>query len=295
MRSLVQVIGLQAFHVTSGPMQRAHIHPELEFNLVLSGTATYATIDGTVDLPPGRLAVFWGGYPHRLLTAEGVDFLWATVPLSAVIGHEPLLGAVDRMLTGEFLYGTAAEAAPDRFLMHRWDQELRHEPAPQTAEICLLEMHARLARLGGGGLPSATGAGAAQARSAERILAVVARRYTERLTVEEIARAASVHPTYAALAFKQALGMSVWQYVTRLRVAHACRLLLVTDWGIDRVAHASGFQTRSSFYRAFTGSLHQTPTDYRRDGTPAGEFRPPDPQESRAGASKIFQGAEAWP
>ncbi|WP_327092230.1 helix-turn-helix domain-containing protein [Nonomuraea sp. NBC_01738] len=272
MRSLVQVIGLQAFHVTAGPMHRSHIHPELEFNLVLSGTATYATIDGTVDLPPGRLAVFWGGYPHRLLTAEGVDFLWATVPLSAVIGHEPLSAAVERMLTGEFLYGTADEADPDRFLMHRWNRELSHEPAPKVAEICLLEMHARLARLGGG-QPAATGAGAAQARSAERILAVVARRYTERLTVEEIAAAASVHPTYAALAFKQALGMSVWQYVTRLRVAHACRLLLVTDWGIDRVAHASGFQTRSSFYRAFTGSVRQTPTDYRRDGLPADEFR----------------------
>ncbi|NUP82905.1 MAG: helix-turn-helix domain-containing protein [Nonomuraea sp.] len=263
MRSLAQVIGLQAFHVTSGPMPRSHLHPELEFNLVLSGTARYATAGGEVDLPSGRLAVFWGGYPHRLLTAEGVDFLWATVPLSAVIGHEPLRGTVERALSGEFLYGTTAEGEHDRFLMGRWDQELRHEPSPSAAEVCLLEMHARLARLTAG--PRAAPApDAAAAGSAERMLAVVARRYTDRLTVEEIAEAAGVHPTYAALAFKRALGMPVWQYVTRLRVAHARRLLLVTDWGVDRVAHESGFQTRSSFYRAFGESTGLTPTRFRR-------------------------------
>jgi transcriptional regulator GlxA family with amidase domain len=67
--------------------------------------------------------------------------------------------------------------------------------------------------------------------------------------------------------------MPVWQYVTRLRVAHACRLLLVTDWGIDRVAHASGFQTRSSFYRAFSESLGQTPTRFRqRAATDEGRY-----------------------
>ncbi|MEU1390129.1 MULTISPECIES: helix-turn-helix domain-containing protein [unclassified Nonomuraea] len=263
MRSLAQVIGLQAFHVTSGPMPRSHIHPEVEFNLVLSGTARYATVGGEVDLPPGRLAVFWGGYPHRLLTAEGVDFLWATVPLSAVIGHDRLRGAVERALSGEFLYGTAAEGEHDRFLMGRWDRELRHEPAPAVAEVCLLEMHARLARLTGEPRERAP-AEAAAAGSAERMLAVVARRYTDRLSVEEIAEAAGVHPTYAALAFKRALGMPVWQYVTRLRVAHACRLLLVTGWGVDRVAHASGFQTRSSFYRAFGESTGLTPTEFRR-------------------------------
>ncbi|MEV0586173.1 helix-turn-helix domain-containing protein [Nonomuraea sp. NPDC050310] len=265
MSSLVQVVGLQAFHETAGSMPRAHIHPELEFNLVLSGTARYATVSGEVDLPRGRLAVFWGGYPHRLLTAERVDLLWATVPLSAVIGHDPLRGAVERALSGEFLYGTAAEGEHDRFLMSRWDHELRHEPPRPVAEVCLMEMHARLARLGGDP-GERSGSGAAAAGSAERMLAVVARRYTDKLSVEEIADAAGVHPTYAALAFKQALGMPVWQYVTRLRVAHACRLLQATDWGIDRVAHASGFQTRSSFYRAFAGSLGQTPTEFRQRG-----------------------------
>ncbi|MCG5220481.1 helix-turn-helix domain-containing protein [Streptosporangium soli] len=261
-RSLAQVVGLRASHVTSGPMPLSHIHPELEFNLALSGSARYSTIAGEVELPPGRLAVFWGGYPHRLLSAGDVDFVWVTVPLSAVIGRPPLQAAVDRLLNGEFLYGTAAEGEHDRFLMRRWDADLGGDPAAGVTEVCLLEMHARLARMSRG-LPKATDTGVAEARSAERMLAVIARRYTEKLSVEEIARAVGLHPTYAAQAFKQSLGMPIWQYVTLLRVAHARRILSGTDWGIDRVAHASGFQTRSSFYRAFRDALGQTPTQYR--------------------------------
>lgn len=262
---LAQVIGLRAFHVTSGPMPQSHIHPELEFNLVLSGTARYTTSAGAVDLPRGRLAVFWGGYPHRLVSERDVDFLWVTVPLSAVIGQPALQSALDRLLQGHFLYGTARESAHDRFLMRRWEEELRlgRRPVADEAEICLLELHARLARLATGRRPAT---GAVEARSAERMLAVIARGYTGDLTVEEIAQAAGVHPTYAALAFKQALGMPVWQYVTQLRLAHARRLLSGTDWGVDRIAHASGFQTRSSFYRAFRQAHDQTPTEYRSAG-----------------------------
>lgn len=233
-------------------MPRAHIHPELELNLVLSGTVTYATVTGHVDLPPGRLAVFWGGYPHRLVTEHDVDFLWATVPLAAVAGH-PVL---ERALSGTFLYGEADEGPHDRFLMGRWAAE-------EPSEIALMEIHARLARLAAA-LPPPAAKGAAEARAAERMLAVVASHYTEDLSVESIAAGAGVHPVYGAQAFKQALGMPVWQYVTQLRLAHARRLLTGTGWGVDRVAHESGFQTRSSFYRAFREGVGGTPSEYRR-------------------------------
>jgi AraC-like DNA-binding protein len=122
-------------------------------------------------------------------------------------------------------------------------------------------MQARLARLATG--PPDAQVPAAEASSAERLLAVIALRYTEELTVDEIARAAAVHPTYAAHAFRQTLGMPIWRYVTHLRVAHACRLLAGTGWGVERVAHASGFQTRSSFYRTFRAVVGRTPVQYR--------------------------------
>lgn len=266
-RSDVVWHGLRGAHASTASMTRPHLHPELEFNLTVSGPARYAVLGSKADLPHGRLTVFWGGYPHRLLTDDtdnAVELLWATVPLSAVIGNSVLQMGIDRMLRGEFLYGTETESEHDRMLMSRWVADLQAGPTPEVSEVCLLEMQARLARMATG-LPLVTGATAAHAGSAERLFAVIARRYTEDLSVELIAREAGVHPTYAASAFRQTLGMPIWRYVTHLRVAHASRLLSATDWGVERIARASGFQTRSSFYRAFQRTAGTTPLRHRTD------------------------------
>ncbi|NUR92292.1 MAG: helix-turn-helix domain-containing protein [Nonomuraea sp.] len=241
----------------SGPMEREHLHPEIELNLLLSGSARYQSF----ELRPRRLAVFWGGYPHRLVSGEA-DLLWATMPLSTVVGEHALAGALERLMRGEILYGTPKEAPHDRFLLQRWATELDGAQDTATSEVCRFEMYARLARLAHDVKPAA-GAESLPARAAEQLLVVVATRYTEDLSVEEIARAAGVHPTYAAQAFSKVFGMPLWQYVTRLRVAHAERLLSSTGWGVDRVAHESGFQTRSAFYRAFRQVTGDSPGRYR--------------------------------
>ncbi|WP_214317442.1 helix-turn-helix domain-containing protein [Nonomuraea sediminis] len=265
----VAMHGLLAGRGGADPMPRPHLHPELELNLVLSGTVSYAMPLGTLTLPRRRLVVFWGGYPHRLLADGGADFLWATMPLSTVIGEHALRAALDRLVRGELLYGRPSEAPHDRFLLSRWIENLSGTPDPTVSEVCRFEMYARLARLAHEAGPAA-GATPMPARAAEQLLVVAATRYTEDLSVAEIARAAGVHPVYAAHTFKQVFGMPLWEYVTRLRVAHARRLLAGTGWGVDRIAHASGFQTRSAFYRAFRKEHDAPPTSYRL-GPPAAE------------------------
>lgn len=259
-RSEVDLMGLMANRVRVEAMPRAHLHPEVEFNLILSGAAGYETGTGWMQVPTGRLVAFWGGYPHRMRATADGDMLWATVPLSALHGHHALAGTVETLLTGRMLQGPAGEATRDRALMRRWADDLPGDPAHRMA--CLLEMQARLVRLAVD-VRQVTRAHGRDLGAAERVLGVIARCYPDDVSVPEIARRADVHPTYAAQAFKAAFGMSIWQYVTRLRVAHAGRLLGSTDWNVDRIAYDSGFQTVSSFYRAFGRETGSTPTRHR--------------------------------
>lgn len=256
----VHTIGLDAARLTSSSMFRGHLHPEVEFNLLLSGDAQYEVGARTIEVPAGRLAVFWGGYPHRMHVGSSVEMMWATVPLGALAGQSASRSAVNALLAGRVLCGTALEAPLDHLLMSRWVDDLgvdgRHE-------VCLLEMLARLARLAASANPTANPT-APHSDAAERMLAVISRCYRDSLSVADIAERAGTHPTYAAQAFKDAFGVSIWHYVTQLRVAHASSLLASTDWGVDRIAHTSGFQTRSSFYRAFRSQVGTTPTAYRR-------------------------------
>ncbi|MGV9454373.1 helix-turn-helix domain-containing protein [Streptomyces sp. NPDC003635] len=258
----VHTIGLDASRLTTVAMSRGHLHLEVEFNLLLAGTAWYEVGARTIELRTGRLTAFWGGYPHLMHTEGPVELIWATAPLGALTGQPVTQSAVSSLLAGGVLHGSSREAAHDGLLMSRWVGELS-DGARSRHQVCLLEMVARLARL------AATGGLDVRPRTvhspaAERMLTVIARCYTERLCVAEIAERADTHPTYAAQVFKDTFGMSVWHYVTQLRIAHARSLLAGTSWGIDRIAHASGFQTRSSFYRAFRSGTGSTPTAYRR-------------------------------
>jgi AraC-like DNA-binding protein len=248
-------------------MARSHMHPEVELNLVLDGTAAYATPWGLVELPRRRLTAFWGGFPHRLL-ARDVDLLVVTVPLSAMVGRAALDGALAMVVQGYWLLGTDEEAGHDEFLLRRWIADLARGAADPAARACEAELHARLARLGVG-VEAKDAARLWGASAADRLLAGVARSYTQAASVAEHAADAGVHPTYAAKIFKDAFGMPLWEYVTHLRVAHAVSLLTGSDWCVDRIAFESGFTSRSSFYRAFGRLTGRSPALLRRSAGPA--------------------------
>lgn len=85
----------------------------------------------------------------------------------------------------------------------------------------------------------------------EGILEFLAANYREALTVGDIAKAARLHPKYLLALFRGACRMTLWEYVVRLRLAHAQRLLLTTDRTVADIAFDAGFNSLSAFYEAF--------------------------------------------
>jgi len=62
----------------------------------------------------------------------------------------------------------------------------------------------------------------------------------------------------------------VWEYLTRLRVSHAQRLLITTDLKVLDIAMESGFASVAPFYAAFAAHTPGLrPLDYRRQHQPA--------------------------
>jgi AraC-like DNA-binding protein len=53
-------------------------------------------------------------------------------------------------------------------------------------------------------------------------------------------------------------------YLVRLRVAHACRLLMDTGAPIKETAYASGFRGNAALARAFRRHVGVSPGEYRR-------------------------------
>jgi transcriptional regulator GlxA family with amidase domain len=64
--------------------------------------------------------------------------------------------------------------------------------------------------------------------------------------------------------FRRLCGITLWEYVTRMRVAESRRLLDTTDLSIATVSERSGFGSLSRMYDAFQRYVDKTPAEYRR-------------------------------
>src|ERR1019366_9472814 len=249
----------------AGTMAAPHTHPDIEVNFLFAGSFSYLHGGEIATVEAGRLTVLWGGVPHQTI-APGIvgPGIWITLPLAWFLQWQLPHGLQDRLLSGEIV--SARPDPADRAQLERWldDANSKH---PERRRVLLLEMEARFHRLAPvtPRPPHRQNAGPEGAGHIARVTRFLPEHYRDPLTVSAIAADAGMHPKYLMRVFKKQCGVSVWEYVTRLRVSHAQRLLITTDTKIVDVALESGFASVSPFYQAFaTHANHQRPLAYRR-------------------------------
>lgn len=87
--------------------------------------------------------------------------------------------------------------------------------------------------------------------------------HTEKITIPEVAEFCHLHPNYLSAVFRQYTGVSIVEYLTRIRIESAQRLLK-EDLPISKVAELSGFHSECLFYRKFKEHTGMTPMVYRK-------------------------------
>jgi AraC family transcriptional regulator len=88
-------------------------------------------------------------------------------------------------------------------------------------------------------------------------------RFTERLTLAEVAHNVGVHPVHLAQAFHKSYQRTVGDYVRQLRIEYACHELAASDTPIVQIALAAGFCDQSHFTRTFKRLVGVAPSQYR--------------------------------
>ncbi|MBX7219170.1 MAG: AraC family transcriptional regulator [Blastocatellia bacterium] len=86
----------------------------------------------------------------------------------------------------------------------------------------------------------------------------------EPLTLTEIAKVACLSPNHFLRTFKQIFGQSPHQYLTGLRLEHACRLLQHTDLPVTEICLTVGFESQGSFSWLFRGRMGVPPMVFRQ-------------------------------
>jgi AraC family transcriptional regulator, melibiose operon regulatory protein len=260
---------------TPVPMQRADRHNEIELNLLKRGSLTYLLGGNTVTIPAGRLAVFWAGIPHQIISSkDNTEYYVATIPLAWFLQCRFPAHFVDAILHALVVLDPEPHSRRgDLEMFERWVHDLE-EPDPLRQRIAFLEIEARLFRFAlAVPASSRVACGSKTAHSiiqagglsrAEKIALYIAQHHTEPLTSEQISRAVGLHPNYAMALFKKSMGITMVDCLTQHRVSHAERLLVTTDEKIIEIAYSAGFGSLSRFHDAFNRWCGCPPKQYRK-------------------------------
>ncbi len=249
----------------------SHTHLELEIHFVESGAITVDCAGREERIGPGDLLAFWGGIPHRDVDPEPPATVYhvAQVPIVNVLAWVGSAEILDRLLGGEMLRSAATppERPADTLAFTRWNSDLQcGDPRLRTAAE--MEIQGRLLRLLHDAAPGtsvlAQHVGGATADVVARAIHYVTRHFVEQITVEDIASAVDRNHDHLMASFRRICGLTLWEYVTRLRLSEAQRLLTATDLPILAICHRAGFSSTSRMYEAFHRYFDQTPAAYRQ-------------------------------
>ncbi|NBD26317.1 helix-turn-helix domain-containing protein [Paenibacillus sp. T1] len=83
------------------------------------------------------------------------------------------------------------------------------------------------------------------------------------LKVEDMAKAAHLHPNYFIAYFKKQFGVPPLKYISRRRADKAKILLSTTALSIKDIADQTGFKETNHFAKFFRKETGQSPTEYR--------------------------------
>ena len=261
-------LGFSIWHGVTSPMSRPHSHSDIEINFSLENALDYFLSGRFQSVQPQQLAVFWAGAPHQLQSPP-TETIWITLPLSWFLQWSLDDDFTRRLLDGELLVqpNLIEYSKRDETLLRSWLHDFACGKT-RFQKVLLLELEARLRRLSLS-LDSPTehaeraSQNSAQSRQVEKLASFLSRHYREEISVEDAAREVGLHPNYAMQVFKNGCGLTLGNYLQKLRLSHAQRLLLTTDWSINRVADDSGFESLSRFHAVFKAQFGQTPRAFR--------------------------------
>lgn len=112
-------------------------------------------------------------------------------------------------------------------------------------------------------------------KAAERMQGYIEEHLNDRITMAALARAARYSPWHAARVFKDVTGKSPFEYIRLRRLSAAAEELQKTSRKVVDVAFDFVFDSHEGFTRAFARHFGVSPLRFRRTGSTAQLFMPP--------------------
>ncbi|MBT1177247.1 helix-turn-helix domain-containing protein [Bifidobacterium callimiconis] len=262
-------------HGYPNSLAKWHYHPQIEIHLIREGSGQFMAGDGLTPFEPGHVAMVGPNLPHNWLsdTIPGErlpnrDVLCHVRPqtIRRLFSIFPETAGLERVLRRSqqaiVLSGEAAAAAGELLVSMG-----EHIPARRVADlISLLSIFDQASAEESRTVvtPDYNPDTAVGAETAINSAIAYISSNLDDASLEQAARAASMSTSTFSRFFKTVAGIGFSDFVCRLRIGRACRLLTTTTMPIARIQRLSGYANASNFNRRFLAETGMTPSRYRK-------------------------------
>lgn len=262
-----------------------HTHHKLEISMVKGGTGLYKISDKTYDILPNDVFIIGNKDPHRIILDN----------------NEPITNMVIHFVP-EFLWNFFGQRTDYRFLnvffsRNRNFSNRLDRDNPTTKQICrllldiekemtekkfyydlkvkilmetlLLEILRHYDYFDDGSANEQISRN--DIYKINEILHYIDLNIERHLTLKELAQMACVSPAYFSSLFKRYNGITLFEYISRKRIEHANSLITTTSLNLTEIAAMCGFNSSTSFNKAFQRISGCAPSYVRKNA--AAEYR----------------------
>ena len=85
------------------------------------------------------------------------------------------------------------------------------------------------------------------------------------VTISELTEVFHFQEDYFNRLIKKQTSLTYSEYVQKIRMEHAARMLIHTKKSVETIAEEVGYNNRGFFYRIFQEQYHMTPAKYRKE------------------------------
>ena len=250
-----------------------HLHDEYELTLILSGTGKRFVGDSVSPYAVGDLVLIGSNLPHywrsdqtgRRQRSHSIVIQFRQNSLGEDFFDRPELRQIKNLLLrcrrGIRFFGNPRKVITGKMLAIRKAAGLQR--VQEFLSILDLLARTKEYRLlaGEGFLETSTGW---RDERISRACQYVFDHLGENLSLKDISRVAAMSPESFCRFFRKMTGQTLFSFINRIRVGHACALLIGSALNISEAGYASGFSNLSNFNRRFRQIKGVNPRQFRR-------------------------------
>lgn len=244
-----------------------HRHSFFEVCYVEEGEGTYIESDQSYPLSAGTLFCSRPGQWHQIKSQTGIALFFVAFELDEAHSKEQAIHSYAQLMDSDRFYIAKSEESMTallwRMLFHLCSQDkFIHQSMMESLSHSLLVSF----------LPTFTSQHDSQ--TIQEPLSISPYLQRAKLFIEDnlasplslplLSNYLYITERHITRLFAQEVGQSFSHYVQERRIQRATEYLLDTDWGISRIAQATGFESIHYFTRVFTKKMGVAPGTFRK-------------------------------